>query len=403
MRWRKRVSLVLAVAVVGVSLSAPYRAVVELANPYWINRGDTMRIMDLGTWVRPGGVEAAARADGSWDVGPARSGERVVLSLLGRMPIKVLEVHAVASRWVVPSGHSIGIQLRMRGAVVVGGGGFETPRGWRDPGAEAGLMVGDRIVRLDGVALGADAGRRVAVAVRRGRALRLRVLRGGRTLTVRVRPAADLACGCYRIGLMLRDGVTGVGTLTFIDPRRGRFMALGHAVEDAAHRPMALSGGQVLLAGVVGILRARRGTAGAKLAAVDPLARPWGVVTANRPEGIEGRLASWPRGPLVEVATPDEVHVGPAVMLTALCGQRVEAFRIRIDASDPQQRATGHGLVIRVTDERLVRRTGGIVQGMSGSPILQDGRIVGAVTHVWVNRPLLGYATFAQWMLPTRA
>ena len=203
------------------------------------------------------------------------------------------------------------------------------------------------------------------------------------------------------IGLYIRHANAGIGTLTFYDPATGAYGALGHRVEDNSEEG-AEQLGRVLAAQVQYIQNSVEGEPGEKVGVFDSESLN-GTIVKNCDLGIYGLLEQpvenelYPQ--LLPVAQANEVKPGPATMLTVLDGEKLEEFEIEITRVSPQKRSADKGMVINITDERLLAKAGGIVQGMSGSPIIQDGKLVGAVTHVFVNDASSGYACFAEWML----
>ncbi|EKP93843.1 stage IV sporulation protein B [Thermaerobacter subterraneus DSM 13965] len=330
---------------------------------------------------------------------------RLEMSLFGWMPLRPVTVEVVPRVEVVPGGQAVGVMVQARGVLVVdyapvpldGGGTAE-------PARQAGLKPGDLITRINGEPVDSDAEavRLIDRAGRQGEPVEVEVRRGDQVLTRRIEPLYNRDQQRFAIGIWVRDRVAGVGTLTFYHPGTGRYAALGHVVADPETQvPLPVGDGQILPARITAIEPSRRGDPGEKIGVVPPGATALGTIDRNTPVGIAGRLLAEPRpGPVrhpVPVATAGEVHPGPAQILTVLDGEEPRAFQVEI------QRVTGAGdgrdLVIRVTDPELLARTGGIVQGMSGSPILQDGRLVGAVTHVFVNDATRGYGVLAERML----
>lgn len=201
------------------------------------------------------------------------------------------------------------------------------------------------------------------------------------------------------LGLYLKDPAAGVGTLTFWEPVRKVYGALGHMIAGDIGAVLE-SEGRIVPAHIHGIQPGERGRPGEKLGIFE--AGPaLGTIEKNTGFGIFGTLlrAPGPSQPLVPVALAHEVRQGDAQMLTVVEGGKVEAFDVRVVSVQRQAKPGGKGLVIEVTDPRLIERTNGIVQGMSGSPILQGGKLIGAVTHVFINNPLRGYGVLAEWMV----
>ena len=293
--------------------------------------------------------------------------------------------------------------------LVLGHRPLETPGGRRVvPGRDAGIVPGDLIVGMNGrpVACEQDLLSRVDEAADQGTPVRIEVTRDGRTLVLLVDPGYDRNTGRHSLGLQLRDGAAGVGTLSFYHPPSRIFTALGHVVtESDAGRPADTSQGRIVEATVARIRQGRRGHPGEKVGELRPEAGTiLGSIDRNTPFGIVGKLERMPAGhaapfPSMPLALAHQVHPGRASMLTVLDGRTVETFEVEIVRVDARQRQPSpKGITLRVTDRRLLERSGGIVQGMSGSPIVQGGRLVGAVTHGFVTDPTRGYAVFAEWM-----
>ncbi len=306
---------------------------------------------------------------------------------------------------VIPGGQSIGIKLRASGILVVGYHLIHSGRDAVSPGIQARLHAGDVIVLVDGVRAGsvAQVARQIDAVGKRGARLKVMFSRHGKLYQTAIRPIYDGDSGSYRIGLYIRDSASGVGTLTFYVPGSHSFGALGHVIADADTGEAIEGRGQIVHAAVTSIDRGESGQPGEKRGLFVDERHVVGSIERNTEFGVFGHMLSAPDHGLVDrpvsVADPSEVHTGRAQILTVVSGQKVERFDVMIVRVNPQNTAQVKGLVVRVTDSSLIRRTGGIVQGMSGSPILQDGRLVGAVTHVFVSDPRQGYGIFAAWML----
>ena len=229
--------------------------------------------------------------------------------------------------------------------------------------------------------------------------------RGETTQNISVAPILCAETKRYRIGLFVRDSAAGVGTLTFYDPKSKTYGALGHVITDNdTSQPIDCNQGKIVLAKVSGIQQGRRGdNQGKKSAYLLMMTKYWEIlVKIHSLEFMESfqhlpQQQLFPEG--IPVASMSQVQLGPAEMLTVVDGQTIESFAIEIEKINLQEAPEGKGLVIRVTDQRLLELTGGIVQGMSGSPILQNGKLIGAVTHVFVHDPAKGYGCFIDWML----
>jgi stage IV sporulation protein B len=329
-----------------------------------------------------------------------RPGDAMISTkFFGWIPWKTMEVHVVPREEVYLGGQSVGIRLWSRGPMVVG---FQRLGSEPSPGAMARLQIGDVLVEINGRPV------RTAVELRRilsstdHSPLQLVVLRDGKRCKIQVEPSAD-SQGRARLGVFVRDRTAGVGTLTFYDPEHHKFGALGHIIADADTGEPIDGTGEVFRADIVSVVRGQAGRPGEKRGRFLHPDEALGRVERNTPFGVFGTMLRPPgTGAWHEkmpVALPDQVHEGPAKMYTVVHGERVEGFDIVIENVFHQDRPSTKSMVIRVTDPRLLREAGGIVQGMSGSPIVQDGRLVGAVTHVFVSDPTRGYGVYAEWML----
>ena len=298
---------------------------------------------------------------------------------------------------VVPLGQAVGIQLFSDGVLVVGLSALDTPEGPASPGRTSGLRAGDVITHMDGAEVDTVEEVQARLEQRPGERTTLQVRRGEESLQLTAQ-AVKTTAGRYQLGVWLRDSMAGIGTLTFCDPDSGLFAALGHGINDVdTARLMPLESGSIMPASVSDVKKGTAGEPGVLHGDFD-LTVSLGTLYANTEQGIFGRLTQPGGERTVELAGRDQVRAGPAVILSTVAGDRPEEYAVEITHLYPEGR-DGRDLTLQVTDPRLLEATGGIVQGMSGSPILQDGRLVGAVTHVLVNDPVRGYGILAETML----
>ena len=297
---------------------------------------------------------------------------------------------------LVPVGHTIGIKLFAEGVVVIGLAEVETGSGVLTPGADCGLRVGDVIEAANGQEV--ESSEQFAALLQCGGLVKLDVSRDGKELTLAAEPVLGTD-GTWRLGAWIRDSMAGIGTVTFYDPATGSFGALGHGITDTdTGLLMPLGDGSVMHASVKAVKRGSAGEPGELKGNFD-LAHDLGELYANTEQGVFGSMDSgvYTEGDAVPIARADEVHPGPAVILSNVSGEDVTAYSVEIlrvlDDTGTQN------LLLQVTDPALIEQTGGIVQGMSGSPILQDGKLAGAVTHVMVNEPTKGYGILIENML----
>lgn len=326
--------------------------------------------------------------------------------LWGLIPLSRLVVNVVPPTRVIPGGHSIGVLLNARGVVVVGFAEVTDNMGQKhSPAREAGIMGGDVIIKVNGrpVQRTQQVKGEIQRCGERGQEVALEVERGDRHEVIRIKPLFCTKTQSYRVGLYVRDSAAGIGTLTFYEPKSRMYGALGHAIMEVGNgQRVELAQGRIVEATIQAIRPSRRGQPGEKIGALNGHGL-MGEITRNTPCGIFGPLQEPLSNPLypqpVPAAMAYQVKKGPAEMLTVLKGNRVERFPVEILQVMPQNKRNGKGMIIKIADAELLKQAGGIVQGMSGSPIIQEGKFVGAVTHVFINDPTKGYGVLAEWML----
>ena len=295
---------------------------------------------------------------------------------------------------VIPVGRTVGIKLFSDGLLVV-----NLTEGEKDcPARSCGIRTGDLLLELNDEDLKTTEQLQAALQENGDRPVSLTVKRGARTLSLTATPAEE--DGVYRLGAWVRDSMAGIGTVTYYDPQSGAFGALGHGITDVdTAQLMPLSSGSLMPSTVASVKKGCSGAPG-ELTGDFKTDIDIGTLTCNASNGVFGRLkdSSLITGTPLEVASSDEVELGGATILANVDGDKVEEFSIKI-VKKLDRKETGRDMMIKVTDERLLSKTGGIVQGMSGSPILQNGKIVGAVTHVLVSDASRGYAILLENML----
>ncbi|MDQ1909513.1 SpoIVB peptidase [Paenibacillus sp. GD4] len=329
------------------------------------------------------------------------------LKLFGKIPLKTVKVNVVPDLKVIPGGQTIGVKLKSAGVLVVGHHLVSVAEDKKiSPGEEAKIQLGDLIVKMNGKAI-TDVSKVADLVKAAGEAkkpLELTVQRNGQTIDIPLQPAYDVVDKAYRLGLYIRDSAAGVGTLTFYAPDQGVYGALGHVITDMdTQTPIVVGGGEIVHSNVTSISKSQNGEPGEKRAQFSKESKVLGNIEKNTQFGIFGKMYGAPDHSLTNQALPvafaEEVKEGPAQIYTVLGGQKVEKFDIEVVHVAKQDFPATKGMVIKITDPRLLDKTGGIVQGMSGSPIIQNGKVIGAVTHVFVNDPTSGYGCFIEWML----
>ncbi len=323
------------------------------------------------------------------------------LELFGAIPIKKATVQVVDLPVVTVCGTPFGIKMYTNGALVVGLAEVETDSGDRSPARDAGIQEGDILLAINGAAIRTTGD--VARAVERS---------GGKSLTVRIRrdtlefeavitPQFSCHDRVWKAGMWVRDSAAGIGTMTFYDPVTGVFAGLGHAVCDAdTGDVLSLASGEAVHARIYNVRKGTAGNPGELLGGFD--LGSLGTLARNGETGVYGRSDAAPATyATLPVAMKQEVHTGAVQILTTVAGGSPALYDAVIEQIRLQPSVGTRNMVVAITDPTLLNKTGGIVQGMSGSPILQDGKLIGAVTHVFVNDPTRGYAIFAETMLAT--
>ena len=360
-----------------------------------------------------GSVTASALQTGSNAPGGAKTLEVTALSpgssypaslkLFGLFPIKDVTVKVVDATSVIPCGTPFGIKMYTDGVLVVGMSDVDTAAGSKSPARSAGIRVGDVIVSIDGQTVNTT--EQVAAVVEKAadKAMVFRIRRNHIEFDVSFNAERSVNENRYKAGLWVRDSSAGIGTLTYYIPGANTFAGLGHAICDVDTGDiLPLSSGEVLPARIYSVVKGQKGEPGELRGGFEY--GTMGNLTINSETGVYGTLSKVPAaliGEPVNVAMKQQVKEGYAQMLTTIDGTHPEYYDIEIEQVRYNDSSPTRNMTIVITDPRLLEKTGGIIQGMSGSPILQDGRLVGAVTHVFVNDPTHGFAIFAENMLKT--
>ncbi|WP_199242542.1 SpoIVB peptidase [Desulfosporosinus fructosivorans] len=330
----------------------------------------------------------------------------VSYKLFGIFPLRSGEVEVMNPIKLIPGGQSIGVTLQTKGVMVVGQAPVVDESGKKMfPAKEAGIEVGDILLKINNLDVRTD--QEVSNAIhmageQKGNASVI-YKHNDQIVEKIIKPIFCVETGRYRMGLFVRDEAAGVGTLSFLDPISMQYGALGHVITDAdTNQKIEVYNGKIIASTIYAIEKGKRGHPGEKIGSFVNNSTFTGTIEKNTLTGIFGSITGQIVNPYYKEAIPvgweSEVKVGPAKIYTVIQGEKIEEFEVNIDRV-MHNRTDSKNMIVRVTDPRLLEATGGIIQGMSGSPIVQDGKIIGAVTHVFVNDSQRGYGVFIQNML----
>ena len=309
--------------------------------------------------------------------------------LFGLFLLNLLAVSAFAADMLIPVGKVVGLELYNDTVTVVA---FDDHI---NTGRDAGLQIGDEICKIDNCAIGTAEDVRRALNCSDG-SVDVTVMRSGKEQRFHMEP--EITGDGPKLGVFLRQGITGIGTVTWYDPETDSFATLGHAVNDSKGKLLKMTKGNAYPARIVSVQKGKSGAPGQLKGALDTDVL-LGHLTGNTPSGVFGNAPDAWEGQAIPVGSCDEVKTGTATIRSTVSNGSPKDYSVEIVKLYPQNRADGRNMLLKVTDPQLLAATGGIVQGMSGSPIIQDGKLVGAVTHVLVNDPTRGYGIFIENML----
>ena len=308
----------------------------------------------------------------------------------------LLSVAFASNRYLIPGGHTTGIKLFCDGVMVV-----RTVSGLHSPGKIAGIREGDVILEINGNKVSTNEALKEEVEKTKNQPVEIVYRRGDKILKTRVTPTKDEA-GTPQLGLWVRDSMAGIGTVTFYDAESGTFGALGHGICDTETNLLVpIQSGGVMESSVKEVQKGVVGSPG-ELIGEYQLKEDSGIIRSNTEQGIFGvftKKPNWLSKSALPVASKNEVQLGTATILSNVGGNDVCEYQIEITQIYDKNAENGKSMMIHITDPKLIEATGGIVQGMSGSPIIQNGKLIGAITHVLVSDPTRGYGIFIENML----
>lgn len=334
----------------------------------------------------------------------SNSKDQYQIKFLGMIPLKSVQVQNVKDLEVYPGGNPIGVRVSSEGVLVVGYSEIEIDNKKEEsPGKLGGLEIGDIILKVNGENMENVTDLLKTIKECQRDDIKVDILRRGEKLTkvIHLRKENDKD---YKIGLWIRDSTAGVGTMTFFDEKTKKFGALGHPITDCdTNEPFLIKKGDVLDSTIISVKKGEKGDPGELKGIFINENTPKGNIQKNTQSGIFGNIddvtSMRKEVKPLKVGFRDEITTGKAKIITTIDESGPQEFDIEIEKLLNQTAVGSKSMVIKITDPRLLEKTGGIVQGMSGSPIIQNNKIIGAVTHVLINKPDTGYGIYIEWML----
>ncbi len=329
------------------------------------------------------------------------SSENTDIKLFGTIPVKKINVTKSDRKFLIPGGELVGIRLKTKGVLVVGTESFKSSGKDVSPAETAGINVGDSLIEIDGNKISSNKELAEIIAASMGNPMKMLICRNGENKELILQPEISDITGIYKGGLWIRDSTGGIGTLTYIDIEKGTFASLGHGIYDTdTNQLLPADSGELYSANLTGIKKGIAGNAGELKGVIG--GNCYANINLNCDNGIFGSIFHINTDTqMIPVAVTDEIEIGKAQIISTVINDTKDYYDIEIEKINLN--AENKNMVIKVTDDKLLETTGGIIQGMSGSPIIQNGMIIGAVTHVFLNDPTKGYGIFIDNMLDSAA
>ena len=394
---KKLIPLLAIIFFVVVSVLFPYNLFFSLQNEMFVTTEEMDKILTNNWLVSSELINVSAEEDNEFD--------KYIINykLFNLFNIKRLKVNVVEPDRYFAGGETLGFSLQSKGVILIGGNYILSKNGIERPFENSGLKAGDVITHIDGTEINSVEDIAEILSNFDGDSVLLKVKRNGEYFEVNIKPALDSMTNTYKLGLWVKEDAVGIGTLSFINATTKRFGSLGHSINDSeTNECLDVSGGNIYESRILGIKKGKSGKAG-ELMGTFNRENVIGSVDKNCEFGVYGFVDDVE--PLIVNKTSIDIggrlsaKPGKAQILSALDGKNVQAYDIEIIKTNFQSSCNEKSMVIRVTDKDLITKTGGIVQGMSGSPIIQNGKLIGAVTHVFVNDATKGFGIYIDWML----
>lgn len=374
-----------------------------LPNNIILMQGEALNLNTiLGINVKSSSLSNAVTASSNLNNSIAENTGKVELELdlFNLFPVKDVTVNVIPKAKVVPLGKAIGMRLYTEGVLVVGMSEIEGKK----PYENSGIETGDKIIEVNNVEIKNTDELIQCVNSANGSSVEIKYINDKNEEEVANITPAKTAENEYKLGLWVRDAAAGVGTLTFYEPQTGEFGALGHGINDVdTYELIDIANGEIVTTNIIDIVKGEKGSPG-EIRGIIEGERTIGNVSKNTSFGVYGNMLDTTslninKESELEVANRSEIKLGKAEIMCELENEKVEKYEIEIQKIFLDNNSDNKSMLIKVTDEELIEKTGGIIQGMSGAPVIQNGKFIGAVTHVLVNDPQMGYAIFGDLMI----
>ncbi|MGL6187138.1 MAG: SpoIVB peptidase [Clostridium chrysemydis] len=324
------------------------------------------------------------------------------IKFMGLINLKSVQLKKYENLKIIPGGDSVGVKIASEGVLVVGFSKINCNGNELDSTAKkSGIEVGDRIIEVDNKSVINCNQLSQKILESKNKSLNIKLIRDGELLSKRIEIIKEKSEN--KIGLWVRDSTAGVGTMTFIDKKTKNFGALGHPITDSdTNKLFNIKDGDLFDSAIISLRKGEKGNPGELKGIFTNENNPLGDIKKNTSSGIFGNLENnekFSKNKELQVGFRDEVKEGKAKIITTIDEKGPKEYEIEIIKKLEQQEAGPKSMIIKITDEKLLKETGGIIQGMSGSPIIQNNKIIGAVTHVLINKPDVGYGIYIEWML----
>ncbi len=329
---------------------------------------------------------------------------KYIVKLFGIFDVKDVDVSVIERIKVIPIGQVSGIKLYTSGVLVVGMSEIKGEDNLKyRPYENLGIQEGDTIVQVNNRSVIDTKDLIDVVNHSKGESINIKYVRNEEIQECNIKPV-KISNTEYKLGLWVRDSAAGIGTMTYIEPKTNKFAALGHGITDIdTGNVLSISKGQLITTKIVSLIKGTNGNPGRIQGSINEQSKI-GKIEKNSIFGIYGTIEDITKvnpynNQAIDVATRSEIQLGDATILCSIDGKKIEEYRIQIDKIYINNDYNNKSMLIKVTDEELLKKTGGIIQGMSGSPVIQNGKFIGAITNVLINDPTKGYVVFGDLMV----